>query len=235
MTERGRILIDGSGVIIDVDAVFCTTLRLPAETVIGKNMLDFTAPADRERCMLLIAKLLNDRVAVSTVKRLIRPDLSHLWIQSNLSIASSDRGDARVTMVIDEIPPPADVVKPAALLRTAKLTLEARRARGEIFCPSLFSDSAWDILLAAYISEAEGTVLTLDDLQTITGVGMVNLSRWIRALGAQGLIEYELGGEQQRMPAVFRLSCDSHQRFERYLSARYKTAVTAAVEIERLH
>ena len=222
--------MDRAGVIVDVDALFCRTLRASAAQVVGNNMLDFTAPADHAQCRVLLQRLLADGMPITTTKRLIRTDASHIWVQTHLTLTPDDQ---RVSVVMEDTAAPALSVKPEALLRTAKVTLEARRARSEIFCASLFSDSAWDILLAAYISEAEGSLLTLSHLQAMLGVSLVNLSRWLRALGAQGLIEYESSDGTLPADAAFRLSCDSHQRFERYLSDRYAVAVSARASLER--
>jgi len=233
MIERGRVVIDRIGVIVDLDPLFCKTLRSTADVLLGTNMLDYTAPADRERCMHLMERVLIDGRAISTTKRLIRTDESHLWVQSTLSMHRASPEPLRLSVVMEESPLPAGGVKPEALLKTAKVTLEGRRARSEIFCASLFSDSAWDILLAAYISESEGAVLTMPDLVVLLGVSPANLTRWMRALAAKGLVEYEAGDGGTPRDAAFRLSCDAHQRFERYLSQRYVAALSATITIER--
>lgn len=230
MTRRGNVVVDRAGVILDVDALFCRTLRATPALMLGRNMLRFTAPADHAQCRLLMQRLLVDKMPITTTKRLIRTDTSHIWVQTHLTLASDDR---RVSVVVEDTAAPVVSVRPEALLRTAKVTLEARRARSEIFCASLFSDSAWDILLAAYISESEGALLTVSDLQAMLGVSLVNLSRWLRALGAQGLIEYESSDGTLPAEAAFRLSCDSHQRFERYLSDRYAAAISATTSLEQ--
>ncbi|MBD8471275.1 MULTISPECIES: PAS domain-containing protein [Sphingomonas] len=232
MTERGRIGVDTSGAIVEVDATFCHTLNATAAILLGSNMLDFTAPADRERCRRLMRRVVHTGSPISTTKRLVRTDSSHLWVQGHLSIAPPGT-EVCVTMIFEETMPGSGEVKPEALLKTAQLTLDARRARGAIFCPSLFADSAWDILLAAYVSEAEGVLLTPTDLEPMLGVGHATLTRWIRALEVQGLIEFEAAGDGRAGGAAFQLTCDAHQRFERYLSDRYAVAVSAATDLER--
>ncbi|MET4593027.1 MULTISPECIES: PAS domain-containing protein [unclassified Sphingomonas] len=227
MTNLGCMMIDMAGVIVEADPAICATLRAPAEILIGSNLFDFTAPADRERCMHLFSQVQSNGIPVSTVKRLIRSDSSHLWIQSHVSIASRTSEGVRIHITIQDGRQPSSTMRPEALLKTARLTFEARRARTEIFSASLFADSAWDILLAAYISEAEGRVLGMADVATMLGMSVVNVTRWMRALSAEGLVDYEIGDDTQLANVAFRLSCDAHQRFERYLSERYITAVAA--------
>ncbi|MEG8046333.1 PAS domain-containing protein [Sphingomonas aerolata] len=232
MTERGRIGVDTSGAIVEVDATFCHTLNATAAILLGSNMLDFTAPADRERCRRLMRRVVHTGSPISTTKRLVRTDSSHLWVQGHLSIAPPGT-EVCVTMIFEETMPGSGEVKPEALLKTAQLTLDARRARGAIFCPSLFADSAWDILLAAYVSEAEGVLLTPTDLEPMLGVGHATLTRWILRTRGSGADRVRGGRRRASGGAAFQLTCDAHQRFERYLSERYAVAVSAATDLER--
>lgn len=225
MPQLGKAVIDGAGMIIRADREFCTTMRADRGRIVGRNMLDFTAPADRERCIYLVDRLLTDGIPVSTVKRLVREDTSHFWVCSRLQMCVPELGEIRIDTRIETAAPPSDWVDPAELLRVAMLMTEGRRARAASFPAALFTDHAWDILLAAYMREAEGGVLTTADLQGMMGMSLANASRWMRALNADGLLEYEQGEGPVLATTSFRLSCGAHQKFERYLSDRYRSAV----------
>ncbi|TXC70523.1 hypothetical protein FSB78_05890 [Sphingomonas ginsenosidivorax] len=225
--------IDVTGVIVRADRDFAVTMRMDAARLIGRNLLDFTAPADRERCIFLLAKLLEDGQPVSTVKRLIRDDGSHEWISNRLSMGVPDNDAVRIEIEVESAAAPSDWVDPAMLLYVAKLLVDGRRARAEAFPITLFSDPAWDILLTAYVCEAEGGTLSVADLTDVMGTSSANTLRWIRALSAEGLVEYERGTGVEAT-TTFRLSCEAHQKFERFLSDRHRHAagVTRAFATE---
>lgn len=233
MLHLGRLAIDTTGVIVQADRDFGATMRLDATQLIGRNLLDFTAPADRERCIFLLAKLLQDGEPVSTVKRLIRDDGSHEWICNRLTLAGSDGGAVRIEVQVESAAAPSDWVEPAMLLYVAKLMVEGRRARAQNFPTLLFGDPAWDILLTAYVCEAEGGTLTVAGLKDVLGLSVANTLRWMRALNAEGMVEYERGDGAEEM-TTFRLSCEAHQKFERFLSDRHRhaTASSRAFEAE---
>ncbi len=233
MPELGRVAIDVSGAIVRVDRNFEGTMRLDAKRLVGRNLLDFTAPADRERCIFLLAKLIEDGKPVSTVKRLIRDDGSHEWICNRLSMGKPDDDATRIEIEVESAAAPSDWIDPAMLLYVAKLMVEGRRARAEIFPAALFADPAWDILLTAYVREAEGGTLTVADLTDAVGIGASNALRWMRALNTEGLIEYESGDGAGSM-TTFRLSCVAHQKFEHFLSERHRhaTGLTRTLETE---
>jgi PAS domain S-box-containing protein len=227
MPSLGRVIIDNSGTIIRADQAFQAAVRLDAARLIGRNLLDFTAPADRDRCIQLLDKLVTDSEPVSTVKRLIREDGTHEWICNRLSIGVADTDGLRIAIDVESVAPPRDWIDPAMLLFVAKLLVDGRRARKECFSAPLFADPAWDILLAAYVCEAEGGVLTAADLQDHAGLSDVNAARWMRALNAEGLLEYEQG-DGARTSTTFRLSCEAHRKLERFLSDRHRHATALA-------
>ena len=228
MPQLGRVVIDGAGMIVRADREFCATMRSDESRIVGRNMLDFTAPADRERCIYLVDRLLGDGMPVATVKRLVREDKSHFWICSRLQICAPEQGEIRIDTRIETAAPPSDWIDPEDLMRVATLMTEGRRARAATFPATLFTDHAWDILLAAYVCEAKGGVLTTADLQSMINLSLANASRWMRALNAEGLLEYEQGDGPVLATTSFRLSCEAHQKFERYLSDRYRSAVTVS-------
>lgn len=234
MTGLGQVIIDDGGTILSVDPRFCATMRAAAEDLVGRNMLDLTSLADRERCIMLLDKLLTDRQPIQTVKRLVRADRTHVWVQNRVEVMAAPDGDPSIRLRIDieEGSPPSDWVDPAELLNIATFIFEGRRKRSAVFAGSLFADHAWDILLAAYIAEARGRALTIADLHALVGISLVNASRWMRALSAEGMLEYEDGGSTALITSALRLSCEAHRRFERYLSELHRSKEEPAANLE---
>jgi PAS domain S-box-containing protein len=225
MARLGRVVIDDGGMIVHADQNFLATVRLEPAHLLGRNLLDFTAPADQERCIFLLAKLVRDGEAVSTVKRLVRDDGTHVWINNRLSLATPENEALRIAIDVTSAAVPSGWVDPADLLHVAQLLFEGLRARAAIFPPSLFGDHAWDILLAAYVCEAEGGQIATVDLPDMIGIGVPNASRWLRALHAEGLLEFEKGDSASAPTASFRLSAGAHQKLEIYLTERYRYSI----------
>lgn len=221
MPRLGLVTIDSEGIILDHDEAFCRSMRAAPQDLIGCNALDITAPADRERCATVLGQLLREGGTVGTTKRLIRRDGTHLWVHNSMTLGSSADGlSPLITIVIEPSDPLPGRRAPHSLLEVAKRIHAARRLRNETFGSSLFMDPAWDLLVAAYIFEAEGRVLTTEDLHAELGIMPANAARWMRALSAETLLEYE-DRASSGTPSAFRLTVEAHAKFERYLSEAY--------------
>ncbi len=216
MHRTGRIVIDSTGIVVAADPTFTAMMRA-AHDQIGVNAIALTAPSDRDRCTILVEKIVADGQPVSTVKRMIRADGSHVWVRNTLT-ATGSAAERLIAIDVEESLPPPGWVEPDKLLAVARLVFQSRRGRAATFGTDLFSDHAWDLLLAAYICEAEGAVMTISRMHARAGIPLVAGSRWIRALKAEGLLEYEDGGNMALVTTPFRLTSAAHQKFETYLS-----------------
>ena len=224
--SAGSIVIDAGGIILAADAVFEQAMRSDAPLV-GTDAVALTAPADRDRCVALVAQICRDGMPVTTIKRMIRGDGTHIWLRNRLTVAA-DAPDVRIAVELVECAPPPGWIEPRHLLGVARLVLASRRARETSFGAQLFHDPAWDMLLVAYICEAEGTVATIARTHARTEIPLATASRWIRALSAKGLLEYEGGGNHQLVTTPFRLTSSAHGKFEEYLSDIYRNRAAAS-------
>ena len=102
--------------------------------------------------------------------------------------------EPRIEIHLEPSLPLKDGMSPAKLLRVARLAFDGRRSRARAFGQDLFTDHAWDVLLSAYICEAEGSFITIARAHAWAGISLTTASRWIRALASQGLLEYKNGG-----------------------------------------
>lgn len=228
METIGRVLLDATGTMIEVDRVFAEMLRSSPEKLIGTNALDTTAPADRERCKVLLDGLFVDRQPVSTVKRLIRADGSHIWVNNALMYVADADGRPGCVFTSRPVDLPDNWVEPNKLLRIAKFIEHSRRARALMFNRQLFTDPAWDIILLAYIHEAEGDVIDTHKLCDTVGISPASASRWLRALMTEQLIECETEvAPEAPITCPFHLTSAAHERIERYLSDLYNTLTPA--------
>lgn len=67
--------------------------------------------------------------------------------------------------------------------------IRARRARGELFSPGLFSDPAWDMLLALFVASVRGQIVTTTELAEATTTPITSAVRWIGVLERDGLLQ----------------------------------------------
>ena len=67
--------------------------------------------------------------------------------------------------------------------------LRARARRADFFRPNLFSDPAWDMLVALYAAELEQIRLTIAGLTRASRVPATTALRWMDALLTEGLIQ----------------------------------------------
>ena len=213
----GHLRLDDDGLITQCDGRMSAILRMRRHDLIGCHVLKITAHADRDRCIAIFHQIRRDGLPVMTTKRIIRADRSHAWVR--IAVTVPDWPDAgTVAMAVEECAAPDGWIEPSVLLALARGIFGARRARTMAFGGEMFGDHAWDLLLAAYITEVEGGVLTTADLHAILGVPLVVASRWMRALSADALVEYEDRGNPSLVTSSIRLTAAAHQKFERFLS-----------------
>lgn len=225
MAKLGRSVVDASGTILEVDAAFCAMMRMAADDLIGRNGLDLTAPADRDTCIAVLTRVLGERIALATVKRMLRADGTHVWVANSLRPIEWPGRGIVCEIRSDEAVPPTDWIEPSILLRIARFILATRRAREKAFSAHFFGDPAWDIMILAYVSEAEGRTVSTADIHASIGISLSNASRWIRALNAEELIEYEDdGASKELVTSPIRLSSGGHRRLERFLSSLHEAA-----------
>nr|WP_295668633.1 PAS domain-containing protein [Sphingomonas sp.] len=220
MSTAGRIVIDAAGIILESDEIFSAMMH-ESGSLIGVNALEITAIGDRDRCGKIVAQIIADGRAVGTEKRLTRADGSNFWVRNQLrSIGTVD--EPRIEIHLEPSLPLKDGMSPAKLLRVARLAFDGRRSRTRAFGQNLFTDHAWDLLLSAYICEAEGSFITIARAHAWAGISLTTASRWIRALASEGLLEYENGGNSALVTTPFRLTAVAHHKFEIYLSDLYE-------------
>jgi PAS domain S-box-containing protein len=217
MVQVGHALLGARGEILSTDEGFCTILETEADALLGRGVLDVTVPADRLTCQTLMRNLRATREPFRVTKRFIKADGSPVWVTNTVSIIAL--GDAAPMLVSTIVPiaSPADGMNPAKLLECARLLLSSRQERRSVFATAIFADPAWDMMLAAYLAEAEGAVLDLGTLARAANVPQGSAARWVRAMQHDQLIEVEAQGADTPT-SLFRLTATAHAQFEDHLA-----------------
>lgn len=112
--------------------------------------------------------------------------------------------------------PQAAIARQDLESKVAKLITERRR-RHAYFAAGLFSDPAWDILLALALSESRHHRLTTTKLCKRLDVPMTTALRWISALTCEGLLVRRDDPNDKRRKFI-ELSSDAHAAMVAYCS-----------------
>ena len=229
MNAIGHVLIGSEGEFVSLDAGFCSMMQTEAQHMIGRLVLDVTAQPDREECALAINTLRHTLQPFTISKRFLRDDGSMLWVTNRVSITDWGGGGLRtIVATVSPIDDPGQYRSPAKLLECARLLFASRIDRTLAFDRTLFSDPAWDMLLAAYIAEAEGDSIDCTRFALATDLTVPITRRWLRVLIDKGLIEMELTRASEET-GVFRLTARGHARFEDHLAGlavKHRDALT---------
>jgi PAS domain S-box-containing protein len=218
MAQPGHVLIGSSGQMLDVDAAFCDIMRCDAGELRGRHVLEVTAPADRTACARAIDALRQTRRPFVIVKRFLRRDGSQIWVRNSVSMTTDGHGTPMVAAIIEPVDADSeDRASPAMLLDIARFLVTGRRDRWTVGDRALFADPGWDVVLAAYIAEAEGRAIDLVTLARMLDHTPTTIGRWIKALLQHGLLEIEYRSTRAAVGDAYLLAHETHRKLESYL------------------
>lgn len=226
----GHVVLDQQGAIIEADDGFETLLMSPVAKLRGRNVLSFTAPADRQECTQAIAGLRTTGRPFDITKRFIRQDESILWVRNSVSRMTIQQTE----LIVATCTPVLPVVRrrtPGALLDSAHLHAAMVRARNNVGDPLLLSGASWPLLLEVYIAEAEGRLVSASTLGDHLGQSWAASQRWINALVGADVLEVEIGNPAPDAPKTYRLTSGTVERLEEYLSTFSRHAIDEAQSI----
>lgn len=216
--RSGHVLIGSEGQLLSLDRNFGEIMQAEPASLVGRLVMDVTAPADRLECSQAIARLRRTRQPFEISKRFVRDNGSLVWVTNTVSMVDHGRDENLMVATIAPISDPQGARAPARLLECARMLIDLRGDRATVVDSSIFSDTAWDIILWAYVAEAEGRAITVPALAATLGISPVRAERWIRVLIGQGSIEIETRETDPFAPKSFRLTNAAHARLEDHLA-----------------
>lgn len=229
MAGGGHVLIGSEGYFLNVDTAFGTIMRSSPDAMIGRAVLEVTAPADRAECASAIARLRRTREPFRISKRFLRDDGSLVWVTNSVSITGGSGAEPIIIATVEPIERRYERRSPAALLDAAHFLHLSRRERALVCGADLAAEPAWELILAAYILEAEAGALDLATMAVRGEMSLRSAARWLEVLLDREIFEPELRRDRHA-PKVYRLTATAHRRFEQYLSivrAEHETLKTA--------
>lgn len=179
--------------VADVDAAYAMLLGRSRDAIIGRPALDFTHPDDREAAALLLRRAWHDGTTLSATQRHLHADGSAIWVNVHVSrLGTGDVGSLVVTC--RPLPSRAEHASVEAQWQMARLLLQAMDGGKRAFGDVLIGNPATEILLLAYLAEAEARSAEAGELARRMNVSWPLTQRWLLALVDSGFVETELPG-----------------------------------------
>ena len=216
MAAAGIMVIGIDGLILEMDAAFAALSGAPVAGLIGRSALHLCAAADHGRVAALFRAVMRRGMPAIGRARLVRSDGSQRPVRCRLA-PLPDPSRLAVTAMLPAPALSGERLPPAALVRLARLLLACRHAARESFDGVISPDGSWDVLLAAFVQEAEGRVPTLASLLLLLDAPERIVRRWLAVLVGEGLLRVGgVGGTPDG--EHLRLSPTARQRLELSLS-----------------
>lgn len=191
----GHALIDRRRQIVDIDDGYAALVGITRDQVIGRPASQFAHPQDRVMADAFVQAIWHDpeqKTHRGTV-RCLQADGGVLWL--NVTASRLGQGDAAVIVLGARLlhhQPETESVH--AYWRMARLFLQAIEGSKRAFGAPLAANPACEILLIAYLTEAEANAVAAGELADRIATSWPLASRWISALIDVGFVEAETPG-----------------------------------------
>ncbi|MEI5688910.1 PAS domain-containing protein [Sphingomonas sp. CV7422] len=187
-------LIRSDLTVVDIDSAYESILSLPRGAIIGHSVLDTLAAADRPAGERQLRHILDSGEARFFTHRHARADGSILWVNLHVSRIGA-QGDWQLAVTCQPLREPD--VSPSAVeaqWRMARMLLTAIGHGKRAFGQALMGNPATEIMLSAYVAEAEARAINGGEIARRITVDWLLARRWLLALGNAGFIELERPG-----------------------------------------
>ncbi len=187
-------LIGQNDRIADLDDAYAAMLGIARATVIGRPVLDFSHPDDRPAGEMFLRRAWTEHGPHSATQRHLHADGTAIWVNvhvSRIGTASAPQ------LVVTCRPLPARGTLPSAVeaqWQMARLLLKAMDGGKRAFGDTLIGNPATEILLLAYVAEAEAMMIQAGDIAARINVSWPLTQRWLLALTTSGFVETERPG-----------------------------------------
>jgi PAS domain S-box-containing protein len=173
--------------IVDADESYGAALGYARDALIGRDVLEFTHPDDRDVNRERAAALIADGTPFSITKRYICADGGLVWVTNHISLFHA--GPMRRLMATVELIDGPPVEDEKRVLRVAaQRILAKRRLRTRFFEDEMFGEPAFDLLLDLFAQELAGRDTYTTSAAVASGAPLTTALRQIAMLVERGLI-----------------------------------------------
>jgi PAS domain S-box-containing protein len=173
------------GVILAVDQGFLDLVGRSEPDVISRSYRDITDPRDLGKSAGMLASLVDRAPPVRLRKRYLRPDGTS--VAANLLVTRFDDPDRLVSTLFW-----SDGTRDLPPVRLWEAALQVRHVhsvRQAEFGIELSTDPVGSILVGIYLAEAEGRIITLEELAGEVGIAPSTALRWLKVLQQRNLVD----------------------------------------------
>lgn len=174
------------GIIIAIDQSFCELLQRDEVDLIGASYRAITYDADLAKSARMLEALVDRAPPISLSKRYVRTDGELVTVQLLVSLFSDSN---RVISTLSWTRSPETAPSPSRLWQTALQVKHVTGVRKLELGMDLSSDYVGEIMLHIYLAEAEGRIVSVNQLSSSTGLQRSTAMRWVKVLEQRGLIQ----------------------------------------------
>ena len=186
----GHVMLDAQFHVVDIDDGYATLLGYARDAVIGRPSIDFGHPDERTLATTFLHRIWDNPGMHSGTIRHRHADGRMIWV--NIWGSRMGSGPSAVVMFSCR---PMDCLEGDSSVRAqwqmARLLLHALDAGKRAFGPELIGNPATEILLHAYVAEAEARSIQAEEFARRTDVTWPLTYRWLQALIDVGFAEPE--------------------------------------------
>ena len=209
-----------AGEFLSVDEHFCSVIHREERDVLGRTILDVTLGADRQRNAAKLDALRHSGEPFTIRKHYLGADGRVIPVENHVSLLA-DGGDEPklVASIANLCAGPKGPLPQRELLALAKAIVGERRLRserlGQLWCDGF----AWEIVLAAYISELEGHRNLIDEVVARAVLPPAEARAMLMVLVQKGVLILERRSEGKQQEYAVRLAEETVQSLEDHLAS----------------
>lgn len=191
----GHALINRRRDIVDIDDGYEALVGVGRDAVIGRPASEFAHPTERLIADAFLQTAWRDpgQKTHRGTLRCMQADGGVVWI--NVSVSRLGQGDAALLVLSARLLcRHTETESVHSYWRMARMFLQAVSGSKRAFGPALAGNPACEILLIAYLAEAEASSVTAAELAKRISTSQALANRWILALIDAGFAEMEAPG-----------------------------------------
>ncbi|WP_267395329.1 MULTISPECIES: PAS domain-containing protein [unclassified Sphingomonas] len=173
------------GTILHVDHNFCLLMGRAEADLIGMSYKALTFASDIDKSAKMLSGLADRDAPTRMSKRYVRPDRS--VVRAEILVSKFDK-EGRIVTTLWWNDDDRFLASPRALWSVAVHVRHLYSCRMQELGADLFGDFIGAILLHAYLAEAEGRIVRIEDIAKGVGISIRTTERWATALDKRGLL-----------------------------------------------
>lgn len=221
MCNAAFALASVEGVLLSVDARFCSIIRRSRKELLGRSVFDFTLASDRAANLAKVQALRATGQSFTIRKHYLSPDGQVIAVENDIALVRDVVDAPRMIASVTELAAAAidDPVGPGDLLDVAKAIAGEWQMRCERAPVQWRTGPTWEIVLAAYICEIEGRAGLVGEVLGRANLPLPVARAAFDTLVRHGIVMLEDSGVGELRQRAVRLTTETHATLEEHLTS----------------